>query len=320
MSNSFSQMKKNSSSLSEKIEKKLENQNSNQSYGDDRYWKPTRDKAGNAYSVIRFLPAPEGEEDAFQTYWDHGFQGPTGLWYIENSLTTIGKDDPVSEFNSKLWAEGKDDNSPQRAQARKQKRRLHYVSNILVIEDPDHPENEGKVFLFKYGKQIMDKIEAALKPQLSEAEKKSKKARDSIKAFNPFDLWEGADFVLKMKMADNFPTYIDSHFDSVSAVSGTEEELEAMWKQEYSLNEVVDPKSFKPYTELKAKLNRVLGIDGGEVVEAPSISETVDSVDDSSEDETPAWSESDTSESGLDNSATESELDTDDFFDTLDKD
>ena len=133
MSNSFAQMKKNSQSLTDKIEKKLENQNQAQSYGDDRYWKPTRDKAGNAFAIIRFLPPKEGEEDSFVTYWDHGFQGPTGLWYIENSLTTLGKDDPVSEYNSKLWAQGKTDDSAERNQARKQKRRLHYVSNIYVV-------------------------------------------------------------------------------------------------------------------------------------------------------------------------------------------
>tara|TARA_R110000823_G_scaffold19701_6_gene60832 strand:+ start:4222 stop:5085 length:864 start_codon:yes stop_codon:yes gene_type:complete len=224
------------------------------SYGDDRDWKATVDKAGNGYAVIRFLPAPTGEELPFVRYWNHGFQGPGG-WYIENSLTTIGQDDPVSEYNSKLWNSGHDED---KETARKQKRRLSYVANILVVSDPSNPSNEGQVFLYKFGKKIFDKLNDAMNPQFAD--------EDPI---NPFDFWEGADFKLKIRQVEGYRNYDKSEFSSPAPVSdstGTvlsDDDMEATWNKQHSLAEIVDPKNFKSYNELKAKLNKVLGLNGG---------------------------------------------------------
>ena len=158
------------------------------SYADDRFWKPTRDKAGNGYAVVRFLPAKDGEDLPWVRYWDHGFKGPTGLWYIENSLTSIGQEDPVSESNSVLWNSGRDED---KATARDRKRRLHYVSNVLVVSDPSNPENEGKVFLYKFGKKIFDKVMDVMQPQFADEN-----------PVNPYDFWEGADFKIKIRKVE----------------------------------------------------------------------------------------------------------------------
>ena len=216
-----------------------------QSYEDNRFWKPEVDKAGNGFAVIRFLPAPEGDDYPWTRYWDHGFQGPGG-WYIEKSLTSIGLQDPVSELNSKLWNSGLESDKDI---ARKQKRRLHYVSNILVISDPAHPENEGKVFLFQYGKKIYDKMMDVMQPQFQDEQ-----------PVNPFDLWEGANFKLKIRNVEGYRNYDKSEFDKPSALfNGNDEELEAVYSKCYSLKEFTDPSKYKSYDELKAKLERVLG-------------------------------------------------------------
>lgn len=216
---------------------------------DANQWKLDVDKAGNGYAVIRFLPPKEGETARFAQIWDHGFQGPGG-WYIENSLTTINQPDPVSEYNSQLWNSGVDAN---KEIARKQKRRLSYFSNILVIKDPAHPENEGKVFLFKYGKKIFDKINEAMFPQYADEQK-----------FDPFDIWGGANFKLKARNGDGgFRTYEASAFDSCEPLEMDDDKLEAVLNSMYSLDELVAPNNFKSYDELKAKLYKVLGLDGG---------------------------------------------------------
>jgi hypothetical protein len=216
-----------------------------QSFEDNRMWKPEVDKAGNGYAVIRFLPAPEGDDYPWARYWDHGFQGPGG-WYIEKSLTSIGGNDPVSELNSKLWNSGLESDKDI---ARKQKRRLHYVSNILVVSDPAHPENEGKVFLFQYGKKIYDKMMDVMQPQFQDEQ-----------PVNPFDLWEGANFKLKIRNVEGYRNYDKSEFDKPSVVAnGDESELESIYAKCYSLKEFTDPKTYKSYDELKAKLERVLG-------------------------------------------------------------
>ena len=163
------------------------------SYDDDRFWKPTRDKAGNGFAVVRFLPAKDGEDLPWVRYWDHGFKGPTGLWYIENSLTSIGQQDPVSEMNSVLWNSGRDED---KAIARERKRRLHYVSNVMVVSDPSNPENEGKVFLYKFGKKIFDKIMDVMQPQFADEE-----------PVNPYDFWEGADFKIKIRKVEGWINY-----------------------------------------------------------------------------------------------------------------
>ncbi len=251
----FSNLKKQSNDFS-KLLKKVDEINKPTYDRDDttdNYWKPTPDKAGNALAVIRFLPGPAVDGDdalPWVQYWDHGFQNKfTGKWYIEKSLTTIGQKDPVSEYNSTLWNASSDDNSPERKQAREQKRRLHYVSNIYVVSDPKNPSNEGKVFLFKYGKKIFDKITKMMNPDL-----------ESEQAINPFDLWQGANFKLKMTRQSGFPNYDESVFLAPGPLSENDSELEATWKEEYSLAEIVDPKNFKTYDALKARLNDVLGL------------------------------------------------------------
>jgi hypothetical protein len=220
-------------------------QQQQQSYEDNRMWKPEVDKAGNGYAIIRFLPAPQGDDYPWARYWDHGFQGPGG-WYIEKSLTSIGGQDPVSELNSKLWNSGLESDKDI---ARKQKRRLHYVSNVLVVSDPAHPENEGKVFLYQYGKKIYDKMMDVMQPQFQDEQ-----------PVNPFDLWEGANFKLKIRNVEGYRNYDKSEFDKPTPVAnGDESELESIYNKCYSLKEFTDAKTYKSYDELKAKLERVLG-------------------------------------------------------------
>lgn len=268
---SFDALKKNRSKSLEKLNAQL-TQIASKNYSnadDNKYWKPTRDKSGNGFAIIRFLPAPGEEDVPFVRIWDHGFQGPTGLWYIENSLTTLNKDDPVSELNSKLWNASTDDNSPERRQARAQKRRLHYISNIYVIKDGGNPENEGKVFLFKYGKKIFDKLNDLMNPSFEDE-----------KPVNPFDLWEGANFRLKIRQFEGYPNYDKSEFESPSPLFEDDEELERVWKQEHSLQEIVDPKNFKGYDELKAKLHRVLGLTPDTSNRASAAASAEDDLDD----------------------------------------
>ena len=248
---SFETLKRNRGSNISKIIKAAEATSSGEtkSYVDDRIWKPTVDKAGNGYAVIRFLPGKDGEIP-FVRYWDHGFKGPTGLWYIENSLTSIGQQDPVSEHNSVLWNSGRDED---KATARERKRRLHYVSNILVISDPENPQNEGKVFLYKFGKRIFDKVMDAMQPNFADEQ-----------PVNPYDFWEGADFKIKIRKVDGWVNYDKSEFSPVSALyNGDESQLEEVYNQLYSLSEFTDPKFYKSYAELKTKLNKVLGISAG---------------------------------------------------------
>jgi hypothetical protein len=250
----FQALKKNRSKSLEKLNEQLTKITS-KSYADPnegKFWKPTRDSAGNGFAIIRFLDSPQGEDMPFVRLWDHGFKGPGG-WYIENSLTTIGQPDPVSELNSKLWNVNNDDSSPERKQARDQKRRLHYISNVYIIKDSGNPENEGKVFLFKYGKKIWDKLNDLMNPSFEDE-----------KPVNPFDLWEGANFRLKIRMFEGYPNYDKSEFDSPTVLFEDDEKIESVWKQSHSLKEVIDPKNFKPYDELKAKLHRVLGITGSD--------------------------------------------------------
>ena len=214
------------------------------SYVDERLWKPNVDKAGNGYAVIRFLPAPEGEELPWVRVWNHAFQGPTGQWYIENSLTTLNQKDPVSEYNTQLWNSGVESD---KEIARKQKRKLKYYSNIYVVSDPSNPENEGKIFLYAYGKKIFDKLMEAMQP-----------AFEDETPINPFDFWQGANFKLKIRKLDGYWNYDKSEFESASALKTSDEELESIYKGEYSLQEFMAPSNFKSYDELKARLDAVL--------------------------------------------------------------
>ena len=214
------------------------------SYVDERLWKPVMDKSGNGYAVIRFLPAPEGEDMPWAKLWNHAFQGPTGQWYIENSLTTVGQNDPVSEYNSKLWNSGVESD---KEIARKQKRKLQYYSNIYVVEDPANRDNEGKVFLYRYGKKIFDKIMEAMQPAFQDET-----------PVNPFDFWEGANFKLKLRKVDGYWNYDKSEFADPSALFDNDEEIEALWKTEYSLADFTASSNFKSYDELKTRLDAVL--------------------------------------------------------------
>ena len=229
----------------------------------DNFWKPDVDSSGNGYAVIRFLPAPPEEDLPYVQVWDHGFQG-TGGWYIEKSLTTIGQKDPVSEMNSRLWNSGDD---ADKDIVRSRKRRLSYYSNILIVSDPKRPENEGKVFLYKYGKKIFQKIQDLINPEFQDEE-----------PVNPFDLWKGANFRLKIRQVEGYRNYDKSEFDMPAEIEGGDERLEEIWKSEFSLKDFIDPSTFKSYTELEQKLHRVLGIEDANMGTASAMEEDVSDI------------------------------------------
>ena len=241
---SFSDLKEKAGNF-EKLQAELEKVNNPvTSFADDRFWKPDLDKSGNGYAVIRFLPQPSGEDLPWCKIWSHAFNGPGG-WYIENSLTTLQKKDPVSEYNTELWNSGVEANKDV---ARKQKRILKYYSNVLVVSDPKHPENEGKVFLYRFGKKIFDKISEVMNPQF-----------DDESPMNPFDFWEGANFKLKVRKVDGFWNYDKSEFEAAAALlDGNDTQLEEVYGKLYSLKQFLTEENFKSYDELKEKFNRVV--------------------------------------------------------------
>ena len=243
---SFASLKKQSNlgSLTAKLVKEVEKVNNSSGGGDERLWKPELDKTGNGYAVIRFLPAPDKEEIPWAKLYTHAFQGPGG-WYIENSLTTVGGKDPVSDYNRELWNSG---NESDKDVVRKQKRKLSYYSNIYVVKDPTNPQNEGKVFLFKYGKKIFDKVMEAMQPEFEDET-----------PINPFDFWQGANFKLKIVKKDGFWNYDKSEFDSLAPLLDDDDALEAIWKKEYSLAAVTAADQFKSYEDLERRLKYVLG-------------------------------------------------------------
>ena len=246
MNTSIAALKRSKSNLDTligELNKVAEPQTQKQSYQDDRFWKPELDKSGNGYAVFRFLPAVKNEDLPWARLWSHAFQGPGG-WYIENSLTTLNKKDPVSESNSLLWNSGVD---ADKEIARKRKRKLSYIANILIVSDPKHPENEGKVKLFKFGKKIFDKITEAMKPEFEDE-----------KPINPFDFWEGANFKLKIRKVDGYWNYDKSEFDSPTAIADNDESIEEIWNKQYALKPFLAPENFKSYDELKSKLDKVL--------------------------------------------------------------
>jgi len=261
---SFADLKKQSKlgSLTAKLVKEVEKMNNNgTSSGDDRLWKLECDKSGNGYAVIRFLPAPNGEDLPFVKLYSHAFQGPGG-WYIENSLTTLGQKDPVSEYNSMLWNNGTDAG---KELARKQKRKLTYIANIYVVKDPANPDNEGKVFLYKFGKKIFDKLTAAMQPEFEDEE-----------AIDPFDFWQGANFKLKAKNVAGYRNYDSSEFARPDALLDDDDAMEAIWKRQYSLQDFVGADQFKDYDTLKKRLDYVLGAKS-----APRLDPEVEDEDDS---------------------------------------
>jgi hypothetical protein len=247
---SFSAMKKNRKTQIDAMVKAAEavsgNKNNDWDKDADKYWKPTVDKSGNGYAVFRFLPAAEGEDVPWVRYWDHGFQGPGGMWYIERSLTSIGKQDPLSEMNTVLWNSGLDSD---KELVRQRKRRLHYVSNIYVVSDSANPANEGKTFMYVYGKKIFDKLTEAMQPEFP----------DDVPV-NPFDFWGGADFKLKIRKVEGYRNYDRSEFGDVSEfLGGDDVKLEGVYNSLYNLQEFNGESQYKTYDELKTKLTRVLG-------------------------------------------------------------
>ena len=257
----FESLKKSSSNfdaITKALETKMtpENQQSNNKYQDDRLWKPELDKTGNGYAVLRFLPASNGEEMPWQRVWTHAFQDKGG-WFIENSLTTLNQKDPVSEENTRLWNTGIDSDKDI---ARKRKRKLSYYANVFVVSDPKHPENEGQVKLYKFGKKIFDKITEAMQP-----------AFEDEQAINPFDFWKGANFKLKIRKVDGYWNYDKSEFEGVTPLKESDDDIKAIWEKQYPLKPFVDPSNFKTYDELKEKLNRV--------ITGTQSTATVDSVD-----------------------------------------
>jgi len=253
---SFSDMKQRSktnlASLIKETEK-ISNPKTGFSDTDDRFWRPELDKSGNGYAVVRFLPAPEGEDLPWARIWNHGFQGPGG-WYIENSLTTLGQKDPVSEHNSTLWNSGIEAN---KEVARKQKRRLNYTANVYILKDPAHPENEGTIKLYRFGKKIFDKINDLMNPEFEDES-----------PVNPFDLWAGANFKMKIRKVEGYSNYDKSEFEAPSALLEDDDKMEEIWKSENSLKELVSEDKFKTFDELKTKLDRVLGL-GSEFSSTP---------------------------------------------------
>ena len=243
---SFSSLKKQSSlgSLTSKLVKEIEKTNTTRGGADERLWKPELDKSGNGYAVIRFLPAPDGEDLPWAKVYSHAFQGPGG-WYIENSLTTMGGKDPVSEYYRDLWNSG---NEGDKDVVRRQKRKLSYYANIYVVKDPVNPHNEGGVFLFKFGKKIFDKLPAAMQPEFEDET-----------PINPFDFWQGANFKLKIRKVDGYWNYDKSEFDAPAPLLADDDALEALWKKEYPLADFTAQSNFKSYEDLERRLKSVLG-------------------------------------------------------------
>ena len=249
---SFSELKKSRQTQLDKLTQEFQKvstpqQNANTGK-DERLWEPSVDKAGNGYAIIRFLPAPKGEDIPFVRVFSHGFQSKeTGSWYIENCLTSLGQKCPCCEVNNKLWNSGLESD---KNVARDQKRKLSFYSNILIVKDPNNPDNEGKVFLFRYGKKIFDKLNDLMNPEF-----------DDEDPVNPFDFWDGCNFKLKIRQVEGYRNYDKSEFDKPSAISSDDSELENIWKSEHSLHAFLEPKNFKSYDDLKSRLNRVLGLD-----------------------------------------------------------
>ena len=261
---SFANLKRQSGNL-DKLKTAVEALSSKEegSSKTENFWKPEVDKAGNGMAVIRFLPAPEADGDDALPWvksFTHGFQGPGGQWLIDECLTTKGQSCPICDYNSGLWATGIEAN---KNIVRNQKRKLSYIANVYIVSDPKHPENNGQVKLFKFGKKIFDKITAAMNPDFQDEE-----------AVNPFDLWKGANFKLKIRKVDGYQNYESSSFDSAGPLSDDDSELEAIWKKEFSLKEQIADSKFKSYEELQNRLNKVLGLNG-EVVPSKTTVETI---------------------------------------------
>jgi gp32 DNA binding protein like len=258
----FNDLKKKSKSGIDELIKKMDDQTkAKDGFKDDRLWRPEQDKSGNGFAIIRFLPTADGEDVPWAKVYNHAFQGPGG-WYIENSLTTIGQKDPVGELNNQLWNSGLESDKDL---ARIRKRKLTYISNVYIVSDPSNPQNEGKVFLYKYGVKIYEKIQEAMKPEFNDEE-----------PINPFDFWKGANFRIKIRKVGGFTNYDKSEFDSQSVLFDDDAKLEKIWKSEYPLLPFLDASNFKSYDELKTRMQEVLG--GDVRATAPNAAKTAEDV------------------------------------------
>lgn len=296
MALSFSELKKNRSTSFDRLNAELDKLNTKSFSGtDERFWQPTIDKSGNGYAVVRFLDSPEGEDVPFIRRWDHGFTGPGGGWYIELSLTSLGKEDPVSEMNRKLWNEGEGSVGRKivsgHGTTSGTKRRMHYISNVLIIEDPAKPENNGKVFLYQYGKKIFDKLNDLMNPKFPDE-----------KPINPFDLWEGANFKIKARKVDGFRNYDKSEFDDPSPIADSDEDIERIWKTAHSLQAFLDPKIYKSYEELEKKMLKVLGQSTQSTAERVAREDVAEktAAPKKQKDETPPWDDEKTESTSSD--------------------
>ena len=279
---SFSDLKKKSKSGMDDLIKKMEEQTKTKDYKDDRFWRPEQDKSGNGFAIIRFLPPVDGEEVPWVKVYNHAFQG-TGGWYIENSLTTLGQKDPVSEMNNQLWNSGLESDKDL---ARQRKRKLTYIANVYVVSDPANPQNEGKVFLYKFGTKIFEKIQEAMKPEFNDEE-----------PINPFDFWKGANFRIKIRKVGGYTNYDKSEFDSSSPLLDDDMKMEKIWKSEYSLLPFLDTSNFKSYDELKTRLNEVLG---GDIRSTAPNARTAEDVSDDLQEKKPALRSKKPSEDDVD--------------------
>jgi hypothetical protein len=274
----FKTLKKNRGEEIKKLTEKINAMNSKSFEPDARYWRLTTDKSKNGFAIIRFLPAPGSEDSPFVRLWSHAFQGPkSGLWYIENSLTTLGQKDPMSEYNTMLYNSGIE--SDKKFVSEKSKRKLHYISNILIVQDKANPENEGKVFLFKYGKKIFEQLNDLMNPLEGE----------DAQPINPFDLWEGANFNLRQRMVEDYPNYDKSSFASASPVASSDAEMEKIWKSEYSLEDEVNESKFKTYDELKDRLTLVMQLNEKPLIKSAEERIQTRKPSTKSSEETPPW-------------------------------
>lgn len=254
MSSTSERLKKLQSALKKETEKK--------NYDDTRFWSAELDNAGDGEAVIRFLPEPAGEDLPYVKVWSHGFK-VNNKWYIENCPTTIGQPCPVCDDNGKYWNDGEEGKAF--VQNRKSKRKLSYISNILVVNDPKNPQNNGKVFLFKYGKKIYDKMMLAIAPE-----------DEDETPIDIFDLATGADFKLKIKKVAGYANFDTSSFKKPSAVD--EDDREGILKSLNSLSEFIAPDKFKSYDDLKTRLDKILH------TETENVSRTINEVSDSDDD------------------------------------
>tara|TARA_R110000851_G_scaffold76150_1_gene167653 strand:+ start:3950 stop:4867 length:918 start_codon:yes stop_codon:yes gene_type:complete len=243
---SFAELKTRRTDLSAMVQAASGGEQKTDNRNDERLWQPSRDKAGNGYAVIRFLPGSADAPTPWVRYWDHFFKGPTGQWYVEKSLTSIGMPDPLAEANSRLWNEDGSDEA--KSTVRDRKRNLRYMANIQILSDPSNPENEGQVKLYRFGKKIFDKIMDTMQPQFPDEA-----------PINPFDMWKGADFTVKIRKVEGYVNYDASSFKAPSAMAGTDDDLEAIYNKQHDMSEWTDPKNYKSYDELKSRLAIVLG-------------------------------------------------------------